>query len=158
MGSGKSSVGRKLAGRLGYEFVDMDHLIEEKEGMSISDIFIKKGEKKFRKMEQKILEKLVKEDKLVISTGGGVPCQPGNMKLINKHGVSIYLAMDEAGLFERLRTRQDRRPLIKGLSEKELKQFIKSTLALRERYYRKAKFTVDGSKRNVDEILGLLKD
>ena len=158
MGSGKSSVGRKLAEKLGYGFVDMDHLIEEKEGMSVGDIFKVKGEKKFRKLEKKTLEKLVQQDNIVISTGGGVPCQPDNMKLINKNGVSVYLRMDAAALFERLKPRQAKRPLIRDLSEKELKQFIKTTLARREKYYLKAKFIVDGSNRDVNEILLLLKD
>ena len=157
MGSGKSSMGRKLAGSLGYVFADMDQLIEEKEGMSVSEIFAEKGEKRFRKLEQKILEKLVRQENIVISTGGGVPCQPGNMKLINKNGVSIYLKLDAAALFGRLKTRQARRPLIRDLSEKELKQFIRTTLARREKYYMKAKIIVDGSKRDVNEILLLLK-
>ena len=109
MGSGKSALGRKLASRMGYQFIDMDNLIEEKEGMSVRKIFRKKGEAGFRKMERKTLEKLIRKDKLVISTGGGVPCGPGNMGLINQHGISVYLKMDQSALYERLKTRQSRR-------------------------------------------------
>lgn len=157
MGSGKTSVGRKLAEKLQYEYVDMDPLIEQKVGMTVGEIFRKKGEKKFRKLEKEILEKLVQQKNIVVSTGGGVPCQPGNMKLINKNCISIYLQMDAIALFERLKPRQARRPLIRDLSEKELKQFINTTLAKREKYYLKAKFIVDGSKRNENEILRLLE-
>ena len=156
MGSGKSSVGKKLSAKLGYEFKDMDHLIEENEGMSISDIFREKGEKKFREMEQETLTKLISGENIVISTGGGVPCQPGNMDLINMHGISIYLRMETEDLFERLKARKARRPLIKDLSDAELKDFIIENLADRESYYNQAKYIVDGSKRDVVEILGLI--
>ena len=156
MGSGKSAVGRKLASRMGYDFVDMDDLIEKQEGASVLDIFKSKGEEEFRKMERKTLEVLVRKDKFVIATGGGVPCGDGNMDLINKHGISIYLKMDPSALYDRLKTRQSNRPLIKDLSEAELKEFIIEKLSDRESYYRQAKFTVDGTQRDVDGILALL--
>ena len=156
MGSGKSTMGKKLARRMGYDFVDMDRLIEKKEGMSVRKIFRKKGEGKFRKMERKTLEKLVRKDRLVISTGGGVPCEAGNMELIRQHGISIYLKMDPPALYKRLKKRQSKRPLIKDLSEKELRKFISEKLSEREGYYSQADHTVDGSKRDVDELLALL--
>ena len=156
MGSGKSAVGRKLALRMGYGFIDMDDLIEKQEGASVREIFRNKGEKEFRKMERKTLEALLRQDKLVIATGGGVPCEAGNMDLINKYGISIYLKMDPSALYDRLKTRQSNRPLIKDLSEAELKEFIIEKLSDRESYYRQAKFTVDGTQRDVDGILALL--
>jgi len=156
MGSGKSAVGRKLASRMGYDFVDMDDLIEKQEGASVREIFRNKGEEEFRKMERTTLEAMLRQDKLVIATGGGVPCAAGNMDLINKHGISIYLKMDPSALYDRLKTRQSNRPLIKDLSEAELKEFIIEKLSDRESYYRQAKYTVDGTQRNVDGILALL--
>jgi shikimate kinase len=156
MGSGKSSLGKKLAERLGYGFADMDEIIEQKEGMPVMEIFRKKGEEQFRKLERKTLEKLVCKENMVISTGGGVPCRPGNMELINQHGISVYLEMSPADLFERLKTRREKRPLIRDLSDAELREFINSTLAEREKYYRKATFTVNGLKRDVDLILEML--
>ncbi len=156
MGSGKSSLGRQLAGRLGYGFADMDQIIEEKEGMPVGDIFSSMGEEKFRELERETLEMLAGKDDLVISTGGGVPCQPGNMELMNNSGISVYLEMDPAALFERLKTRREKRPLIRALSDPELREFIQDTLGRREKFYRKAKFTVDGSKRDVNMILDLL--
>ena len=149
-------MGKKLSAKLGYEFLDMDHVIEENEGMSIGDIFREKGEKKFREMEQETLVKLIDGENIVISTGGGVPCQPGNMDLINRHGISIYLRLETEDLFERLKARKARRPLIKDLSQAELKHFIIENLAERESYYNQAKYIVDGSKRDVVEILELI--
>jgi shikimate kinase len=153
MGSGKTATGRKLAHRIGYRFIDMDSLIEEQEGMSISTIFNKMGEAEFRKMERETLEKLILKDRLVVSTGGGVPCEPGNMDLINRHGISVYLKMDPSDLYERLKTRQSARPLIRDLSGPELRQYISIKLSERESYYSKAKYTVDGSRRDVEEII-----
>ncbi len=156
MGSGKSATGRKLARKLGYTFVDMDDCIEKKTGMPVRKIFRKKGEAKFRKMERRLLEKLVRKDDLVVATGGGVPCGEGNMDLIKRHGTSVYLKMDPSLLFERLKTRQAKRPLIRELSEKELMKFIRSKLAEREAFYMQADHIVDGSKRDADELVGLL--
>lgn len=157
MGSGKTSMGKKLATRLGYKFVDMDNLIEKKEGMAIRDIFRKKGEESFRRMERRILEKMARKDNRVVATGGGVPCGPGNMELINRAGISVYLEVSPVDLFERLKTRRAKRPLIKDLSEAGLREFIETTLAERAPYYRMARFTVDGSSRDVNKILKVLK-
>ena len=80
MGTGKTSVGRELSKALGYEFIDTDVLIEEREGMPISLIFKKKGEDYFRSVEQKTVEEVSKMDKAVIATGGGVIKNRTNVK------------------------------------------------------------------------------
>lgn len=75
MGSGKTTLGKKLANKLGYAFFDLDELIEEQEKLSISEIFSKQGENYFRTVEQKILhKKLITNQPLVLSVGGGTPC------------------------------------------------------------------------------------
>jgi len=158
MGSGKTTIGKGLAGKLRYSFIDMDSMIEYKAGMSIRKIFAKKGEAAFRKMEQQALEELVQKRNLVVSTGGGVPCEPGNMEFINEHGISIYLQMDAEALHRRLKSRNEKRPLIRDLSDTELMDYIRKTLANRETYYNMAHFKVDGSKRDLNEIMDLLPD
>ena len=156
MSSGKTTIGKSLAGKLRYSFMDMDSMIEYKAGMSISKIFTKQGEAAFRKMERQALEELVQKDNLVVSTGGGVPCEPGNMEYINEHGTSIYLQMDAEALHQRLKSRNIKRPLIRDLSEEELMDYIRETLSKREAYYNMAHFKVDGSRRDLNEIMDLL--
>jgi shikimate kinase len=156
MGSGKSTVGRRLARRLGYSFIDMDTRIEGEYGMSINEIFEKLGEKAFRKMESKLLKELVTLQDVVISTGGGLPCTGDNMGLINQHGVSIYLQMEPAVLLNRLSRGKSRRPLIRHLSRQELERFIHEKLREREPVYRMAHHTVNGLKVKMDELVGML--
>ena len=128
MGSGKSTVGQKLARRLGYSFVDMDARLEGEHGKTINEIFEKLGEKAFRKMESNLLKELVSLQDTVISTGGGLPCTGNNMDLINREGVSIYLRMEPEALLNRLSRGKSRRPLIRHLSRQELETFIREKL------------------------------
>ena len=90
-GSGKSSWGKKLANALQYSFVDLDKLIEQREELSIEEIFNEKGEEYFRNLEQKYLLETVVMNHVVISCGGGTPCYHNNMDLINANGISFYL-------------------------------------------------------------------
>ena len=86
MGSGKSTLGPQLARNLQYEFIDMDSYIEEKEQLSIPQIFQKQGEDFFRKVEAEALNDLSSKQKVVISTGGGTPCFHDNLDVIKKTG------------------------------------------------------------------------
>ena len=90
-GSGKSTIAKKIANRLHYQFVDMDHLFESKYKLSIPDFFKKYGEEVFRKSEHVLLKEVIQQEKVVISTGGGTPCFHGNMELIMENGFSIYI-------------------------------------------------------------------
>ena len=89
--SGKSTVGKKLAKHLNYEFVDTDKWIENKYRLSVDGIFSKYGEKVFRSFEREALLELIAKDNILISTGGGLPCFDGNMEIIKASGFSIYL-------------------------------------------------------------------
>ena len=156
MGSGKSTVGKGLARRLGYSFIDMDARIEGEHGLSINEIFEKLGEKAFREMENKLLKEMVSLKDAVISTGGGLPCTGNNMDLINRKGVSIYLRMDPAALLNRLSRGKSRRPLIRHLSREELETFIYEKLKEREPVYLKAHHIVDGLDVELDELAEIL--
>ena len=123
MGSGKSTVGKELAGRLGYRFIDMDQEIERDQGMSINEIFNGPGETFFREMESKLLKQLIKLDDIVVSTGGGVPCNKDNMEIIKTNGISIYLEMSPEAILSRLKDASDERPLIKDKDINELEMF-----------------------------------
>ncbi|MBK7182295.1 MAG: shikimate kinase [Bacteroidetes bacterium] len=153
MGSGKSTAGKKLASKLNFDFVDMDKFIEAEYGMSIEEIFSKKGQSEFRAMEHNALKKLLTVSKnTVISCGGGTPCYYNNMELMNNNGITIYLKMSADSLANRLINAKDHRPLIDGKTHDELKKYITEHLEKREDFYHKAQFTVKGKDLNLDEL------
>ena len=158
MGSGKSTLGSKVARKIGFDFVDMDHLIEETAGMTVPDIFNEHGEKVFRKWEHDILLELCKRENVVVSTGGGAPCHSNMMQIMNVHGATIYLQVPPAGLKDRLLRSKKERPLIKGKSETELLEFITDLLKDREIYYQQASYIVNGVNLKSKELVNLLED
>ena len=140
MGSGKTTIGPGLAEKLGYTFVDQDELIEKHYNMTVSEVFAKHGEPKFRETEQQVLSDIVASDNLVISTGGGAPCFFNNMEFMNSHGLTVYLEAEPVTLMQRLRASTDSRPLLKGKTEEELLHFIAGKLEERNKFYHMAKF------------------
>jgi shikimate kinase len=157
MGSGKSTLGSRLARRIGYLHVDMDQLIEETAGMTIPGIFKEHGELVFRKWEKDVLTELCSRRNIVISTGGGAPCHDDLITVMNEHGITIYIDLPGKALKERLLHSKTERPLIKGMSEAELLEFIGGKLKEREPFYRMAHHTVNGVSINVDEVVALLQ-
>jgi shikimate kinase len=156
MGSGKSTVGKRLALKLKYSFVDIDRLIEYEAGVTVRKIFEEKGEDEFRKMEHEVVLKTIKMNNVVVSTGGGAPCFFDNMNIINRNGISIYLKMTSEDLLKRLKGSKFERPLIRDLSNDELADYIKEKLREREPYYLKSKYIVDGKDPDVQEIVKLV--
>lgn len=111
MGAGKSTVGRLLARRLSKRFVDTDHEIEKRNGVTIPVIFEIEGEDGFRRREQEVLADLAQEEGLVLSTGGGIVLRPENREALRNHGFVVYLNARPELLAER--TKHDRsRPLL----------------------------------------------
>ena len=159
MGSGKSTLGKKLANKLAYDFIDLDLAIEEQEQLSISEIFKERGEEYFRKAEQKALKSIANSSKkLVIALGGGTPCFFDNMDLINQSGVSIYLKYNSGILAHRLLNAKTERPLIIEKNKEELIDFIEKTLKEREIYYTKSKFIIEKTNVKIDDILSLIQN
>ncbi|MEA3460338.1 MAG: shikimate kinase [Bacteroidota bacterium] len=156
MGSGKSTLGSKLARRIEYQFVDMDQLIEDTAEMSVPAIFSEHGEEVFRKWEHDILVELCQREKLVISTGGGAPCHSHLIDLMNAHGTTIYIRLSPEALKDRLIRSRTERPLIKGKSESELLDFITGLLEKRESFYIQATLVVDGINLQSEELAQLL--
>jgi shikimate kinase len=113
MGAGKSSVGRRLAGRLCIPFVDADAEIEQAANMSISDIFATKGEPYFRNGEARVIARLLEQGPQVLATGGGAFMNPGTRALIRAKGVSVWLKAELDVLLKRLKRRNER-PLLKS--------------------------------------------
>jgi len=158
MGSGKSTLGSKLAREIGYKFVDMDHLIEETAGMTVPGIFSEHGEEVFRKWERDILLELCQREQIVVSTGGGAPCQGNMISVMNEHGVTVYLKLTPAALKDRLLQSKTERPLIKGKSETELLEFITELLKKREVFYDQAKLSIDGINLDLNDLVNRLKE
>src|ERR1700736_4676879 len=112
MGSGKSSVGREIARRLGFRFIDTDTTIRQKHGKSIPDIFASFGEPFFRDEENKALQDLQDVEHVVVATGGGIVLQPRNHALLRSLGVVVWLTATEEVIWERV-SRNQNRPLLK---------------------------------------------
>jgi shikimate kinase len=138
-GSGKSSIGRRLAPRLDLPFIDVDTKIEEAAGgMSIEDIFAKHGEAEFRSLEARVIARLLDDGPAVIATGGGALMNAGTRALIHERAIAIWLKAEIPTLLRRVRRKSDR-PLLKG---KDPEATLKRLLAEREPVYAEADIVV----------------
>jgi shikimate kinase len=138
MGAGKSSIGRRLAGRLGIPFVDADAEIEQAAGMSIADIFESHGEPAFRAGEARVIARLLEHGPQVLATGGGAFMNPQTRANIRDKGISVWLKADLDVLTRRLRRRNDR-PLLKTADPIAT---LTNLLAERDPIYGEAELTV----------------
>ena len=165
MGSGKSTLAPILANTLGYNLIDLDREIEKIAGLSISAVFKEKGEAYFRSVEESLLSSFSVMTDCVISLGGGTISSAHNLETIKRSGTLIYLKLDPAKIFDRIRMKVDRPLLLADdgtrVSDKELHVRIRRLLTIREPLYLQAHFTVDVSGRTIgsiiDEILRILK-
>lgn len=124
MGAGKTTVGRRLANRLGRHFIDSDEEVEKAAGMSIEDIFKLHGEADFRAGEVKVIARLLKEDGIVLGTGGGAFINPDTRTLVKQQAVSVWIKADFELLFQRV-SRRSNRPLLKTPNPRDtLQQLI----------------------------------
>lgn len=149
MGSGKSTIGRRLAGAIGWKFVDADEEIEHAAGCSIADIFAIYGEPMFRDLEQRVMTRLLGEPPMVLATGGGAWMQPKIRELIKTGATSVWLRAELDVLVERVNKR-DHRPLLKNGDKPAIMQRL-----IEERYpvYSEADITVDSSKGPHEQVV-----
>jgi len=152
MGSGKTTIGKKLANYLKYEFIDLDKLIESRSGMSIVSYFELHGEVAFRELERDILQKTEFPENVIIATGGGAPCFSDNMEWMNKNGLVAYLSLSPKALASRLEHSKTDRPLIRHLKGDELIDFISAKLKDREEFYNQAKYVVSASDLTAERL------
>lgn len=164
-GSGKSTIGPLLAKKFGSKFYDTDNLIEKEQGMSIAELFAKRGEASFRKAERAMIARVVENDSgsKVISLGGGAFERKANRDLIQGNGVTVYLSCSVRQLYGRLKDKVDR-PLLNvvpvpGQTKREavLKR-IAMLLEKRAGNYRKADLTVSTSERTAGEVVRAIVD
>lgn len=149
MGAGKTAVGRALAARLGVPFLDSDEQIVEAANMSIAEIFERDGEAFFRAKESQIIERLLREEKGVLSTGGGAFLAEANRRMISEIGVSVWLNADLKLLWSRVK-HKDTRPLLRTPDPRAT---LKEIYDARVPYYSKADITVDADPRySIEEM------
>ncbi len=160
MGAGKTTIGKFAARQNGLHFLDLDQYIEQKQAMSVRDIFREKGEDFFRQVERRSLEEIcaIEGLDLFVSCGGGTPCFLDNMALMNESGHTIYLDMSAARLTDRLRNAKEKRPLLNSI-DGDLQVFVHKKLMERAGFYMQAQTVVaedDCNKKFIAELAGKL--
>jgi len=162
MASGKTTIALLLSKAAGVSYKDLDEIIEEGEGQSISALFEGKGEIGFRKIEHKVLkDALDRDESFVLSLGGGTPCYANNHQFLQRKDViSIYLKATVQTLTTRLRQSEHKRPLLDHVQPDELEDFIAKHLFDRSYYYHHATHVVNVDNKTpediVNEIMSLL--
>lgn len=141
-------MGRQVAHLLRFVYLDTDLVIEARAGKTIARIFQEDGEPAFRSFERRVVQELTQRRKTVISTGGGLPVQEGNLDSLKTHALVVCLWASPEIIFERVRG-HDHRPL---LNEPNPLEKIRELLAAREPYYRQADVLVNTELRNVREV------
>ena len=152
MGSGKSTIGSLLSKKLKYDFIDIDKKIEKDEGLEILSIFKKKGEKYFRKIEEKISIELLASEKKVISLGGGAFINKNIQKLVLKDHVSFWLNWKSKTILNRIKN-NNKRPLANNLNDEQIKKLIFE----RNKFYNKANYKIDCENLYKNEIVEKIK-
>ncbi len=153
MGTGKTSVGRRLASQLRMRYVDTDDIIERDSGRRISNIFSEDGEPAFRDLESEAVRKASKLYNHVISTGGGAVLREANMEALKRSGIIFCLTATPDEIYRRVR-HQTHRPL---LQTPDALAKIRSMLAERHPYYAEADYMVRTTGRPFREIIGYIK-
>ena len=157
MGSGKSTVGKKLARSLGYDFIDTDTIISEMVGKEISRIFAEDGEDAFRQLEHSVLASFKDRIDTVIATGGGMPCFYDNMAIMKRTGITVYLQMQVESLIKRLNQAKIARPMLPNLPHDQLKLYIQHHLSKRGSFYNDAHLTVKGESLDMEDLVKAIK-
>jgi shikimate kinase len=155
MGSGKTTLGKRLARALNRNFIDTDAAIETQTGLKINEIFQNLGEAHFRSLETEWLTQLKLDAPAVIATGGGMPCFDDNLQILKNKGIVLYLQRPAKELFQRLKNAKIQRPLLASMSDEDMLAFIEHKLAEREVFYLHA----DGilGREEVQPILDKIK-
>jgi shikimate kinase len=154
MATGKSSVGKKLAALVNYEFVDMDALIEAEEGMSIPEIFTTRGEPAFRALECRMVERIAERSRCVVATGGGTIVNPKNLEVLKRCGVMITLTANERTILRRA-GEGDSRPMLQGENRMER---IRTLMKQREPFYAQADIILDTSSLRINQVVRRLAE
>jgi shikimate kinase len=150
---GKTSIGKRLAKKLQFTFLDLDHYLADKENKSVATIFGEQGENFFRELEANYLKEISNTTtNTIISVGGGTPCFHNNLSFMLSTGTVFYLNTSAETLFQRLKE-DTKRPMFFGLTQDQIKEKIKSLLQQREIFYLQAHHTISTSHKSDDAIV-----
>ncbi len=149
MGSGKTTVGRRLAARLGFDFYDTDEYLKKSEKMPVAQIAAKKGAKYFEGAQRFAVMNLCENTDCVISTGGSTMMDEQNRNLLSQNGVVIWLRADAQTVYQNTISSHNKRPELSGAGVEE----IAAMLAEREPYYSQCDFAVDVDGRDMEEVV-----
>lgn len=154
MGSGKTHWGRLLSQKLSIPFFDLDEQVSEQAGKTIPEIFAAEGEEHFRLMEKDVLHIISEShDSFVMACGGGSPCYFNNIEYMNQSGTTVWINTNRDTLFDRLVKEKSNRPLIKDLSDEQLRNFIARKYSDRRIYYEQADIKVDEEPMQLDSLI-----
>lgn len=156
MGCGKTTLGKKTAAKMSFNFIDLDKEIEARAGMSIPDYFKEFGEAAFRVLERETLQSSEFPLNSIIATGGGAPCFFDNMQWMNTNGTTVYLSLSPKALASRLETAAEERPLLQQLKGDALVEFITQKLSEREMFYKQASLTAQGINITPEKLISIL--
>lgn len=148
MGCGKTTLGKPLANLLGWRFVDLDIYIEQQCGMTAKQVFTTHGEAHFRKLEREALEQVVAMGgNTIVACGGGTPLQPGNMELMNRVGITVWLRTSVERITSRLvlPDQRSKRPLLSHMSDEQIKQSVIDGIEARSPFYEQAQLRFDST-------------
>ena len=153
MGSGKTFFGRQLSKKLSLPFFDLDEQVINQEGKSVNDIFSVNGEEYFRIAEKNALHLITEShDSFVLSTGGGTPCYFNNIEYMKQAGVTVWINTSLDTLFARLSRERFHRPLLKDLSDEQLRSFIIKKFSDRKIYYEQSDVHIDDERTTVEQL------
>jgi shikimate kinase len=154
MGSGKTHWGRQLSQKLSLPFFDLDEQIVNAENKPVTAIFAEQGEEYFRQKEKEILHILTESHStFVMSCGGGAPCYFNNIEYMNQAGTTVWINAPIDTLFKRLLKEKESRPLLKNLTDDQLKTFIKKKFADRKIYYEQADMVIEDENITLDHFI-----
>ncbi|MCX8531745.1 shikimate kinase [Chryseobacterium luquanense] len=154
MGSGKSHISKILSDKINFKLIDLDKEISRRNKLTIPEIFERKGEIYFRKLERETLEEiLATQENIVLSLGGGTPAYYNNMEIINNSSKSVFLRASISTLAERISKQKEKRPLIANISDEDLPEFIAKHLFERNNFYGKAQFSINTDNKNPEDII-----
>lgn len=152
MGCGKSRWGKIVAEHYGFKFIDLDDLIEEREGLSVSQIFDRYNESDFRQKEHDALKSIANEENIIVATGGGAPCFHNNMEEMKNLGTTLFIEGSPELLRDRITESKTERPLVKNFSQQELLDFIIRHLGNRMPFYAQSDYKLVSGNLELEDF------
>ncbi|MBR6878249.1 MAG: AAA family ATPase [Bacteroidales bacterium] len=157
MGSGKTTIAKRLANHLGMEWYDTDRMFEERFHISVNDFFQKYDEPLYRRLETEMLHSTEQFNQAIVSTGGGTACFNDNMEWMNQHGLTLFLKVSPLTAYDRLLHAKVKRPLAVNKTPEELLAFVNECFAERLPFYEQAQLTIKGEDLDLNQVIATIQ-